>query len=252
MKVTLAPGKKAYFASDFHLGVPTIEESQNRERRIVRWLDQCSKDAGVFFLVGDLFDFWFEYSRTIPRGFSRFMGKLGEISDAGIQLIIFTGNHDMWMYGYFEEEFNATVIYDPIQLTLDNKKVYIGHGDGLGPGDKGYKFLKKIFRNRFFQWCFHWLHPNVGIGLADYWSRRSRAQANNTEQKFLGEDEWLWNYSRDIESNEHHDIYIFGHRHLPLDLEIGENSRYINLGEWLKSNTYVEYDGDFTLKTFEG
>ncbi len=251
MKLALEPGKKIYFASDFHLGVPTLEKSLERERKIVRWLDECSRDAGAIFLVGDLFDFWFEYKKTIPRGFSRFMGKLAQLSDSGIPLIVFTGNHDMWMYGYFEEELNAKVIYDPIQLFINDTKIFIGHGDGLGPGDKGYKFLKKVFRNRFFQWCFSWLHPNVGIGLADYWSRRSRAQANDTDQKFLGEDEWLWNYSKEMEAQEHHDAYIFGHRHLPLDLEVTENSRYYNLGEWLGSYTYLEYDGEFHLKTFE-
>ncbi|GAB5523597.1 MAG: UDP-2,3-diacylglucosamine diphosphatase [Roseivirga sp.] len=252
MKLQLKPGKKVYFASDFHLGVPNAEVSLKREKKIVRWLDDCSKDASAIFLVGDLFDFWFEYKTTIPKGYSRFFGKLAEISDAGIDLIIFTGNHDMWMYGYFEKEFNAKVIYDPIQLFINDTKIYIGHGDGLGPGDKGYKFLKKIFRNPFFQWCFHWLHPNIGVGVADYWSRRSRAQANDTEQVFLGDDEWLWNYSRETEAQEHHDAYIFGHRHLPLDLEVGQNSRYLNLGEWFSAYTYVAFDGtDFSLKTFE-
>lgn len=251
MKLALEPGKKIYFASDFHLGVPTAAKSLEREKKIVRWLDQCSQDAGAIVLVGDLFDFWFEYKKTIPRGFSRFMGKLAQISDSGIPLIVFTGNHDMWMYGYFEEELNAKVIYDPIQLFINDTKIYIGHGDGLGPGDKGYKMLKKIFRNRFFQWSFSWLHPNVGIGVANYWSRRSRAQANDTDQHFLGEDEWLWNYSKALEAQEHHDAYIFGHRHLPLDLEVGKNSRYYNLGEWLGSYTYLEYDGEFSLKTFE-
>ncbi len=253
MKLQLKPGKKVYFASDFHLGVPTPEASLKREKKIVRWLDQCSQDASAIFLVGDLFDFWFEYKTAVPKGYSRFLGKLAELTDAGIELVVFTGNHDMWMYGYFEREFNARVIHDPIQLFINDTKIYIGHGDGLGPGDKGYKFLKKVFRNPFFQWCFHWLHPDVGIGVAGYWSRRSRAsQADETEKVFMGDDEWLWNYSREIEEKEHHDAYIFGHRHLPLDLEVGESSRYFNLGEWLSSYTYVIYDGtDFSLNTFE-
>ncbi len=253
MKLQLKPGKKVYFASDFHLGVPTPEASLKREKKIVRWLDQCSRDASAIFLVGDLFDFWFEYKTAVPKGYSRFLGKLAELTDAGIELVVFTGNHDMWMYGYFEREFNARVIHDPIQLFINDTKIYIGHGDGLGPGDKGYKFLKKVFRNPFFQWCFHWLHPDVGIGVAGYWSRRSRAsQADDTEKVFMGDDEWLWNYSREIEEKEHHDAYIFGHRHLPLDLEVGESSRYFNLGEWLSSYTYVIYDGtDFSLNTFE-
>ena len=199
MKLHLEPGKKVYFASDFHLGVPTYEKSLAREKKIVRWLDECSKDAGAIFLVGDLFDFWFEYNTTIPKGYSRFFGKLAELSDAGIQLVIFTGNHDLWMFGYFEKEFNAKVVYDPIQLFINDTKVYVGHGDGLGPGDKGYKILKKFFRNPFFQWCFHRLHPNFGIGLANFWSRRSRAQAGDTEQTFLGEDERLWVYTKEKE-----------------------------------------------------
>lgn len=252
MKLHLESGKKVYFASDFHLGVPTLEKSLLREKKIIRWLDECRKDAGAIFLVGDLFDFWFEYRTTIPKGYSRFFGKLAELSDAGIQLVIFTGNHDMWMYGYFEKEFNAKVVYDPIQLFINDTKVYIGHGDGLGPGDKGYKVLKKIFRNPFFQWCFHRLHPNFGIGLANFWSRRSRAQAGEAEQTFLGEGEWLWMYSQEVELKEHHDAYIFGHRHLPLDLKVNETSRYLNLGEWFSSYTYVVFDGhNFSMNTFE-
>ena len=251
MNLVLEPGKKAYFASDFHLGVPTAAKSLEREKKIVRWLEACRSDAGAIFLVGDLFDFWFEYKKVIPRGFSRFMGKLAEISDAGIPLIVFTGNHDLWMYGYFEEELKATVCHDPIRLYLNDTKILIGHGDGIDPGDRRYKFLKKIFRNRFLQWCFSRLHPNVGIGVANYCSQKSRTQTNNSGQKFLGNDEWLWNYAKDVEVREHHDAYIFGHRHLTLDLEVGTQSRYYNLGEWLNSYTYLEYDGQFRLKTFE-
>lgn len=253
MKLSLGSSQKAYFASDFHLGIPNAEKSRERELKIIRWLDECKKDAHSIFLVGDLFDFWFEYKTTIPKGFSRFQGKLAEIADAGIELHIFTGNHDLWMFGYFEAEFNAKVYTEPIELQINDTSVYLGHGDGLGPGDGGYKFLKKVFTNNFFQWCFHWLHPNVGIGLANFWSGKSRAQANNTEQRFLGEDEWLWAYSKELEKKSHHDYYIFGHRHLPLNLEVAKNSRYINLGEWLHSYTYAVFESDkIELKTFEG
>ncbi len=253
MAIELNPeqNQKIYFASDFHLGVDAKLTSKQREKRIIHWLDECKKDASAIFLVGDLFDFWFEYKRTIPKGFSRFQGKLAEIVDEGIDLFIFTGNHDLWMFGYFEEEIGAKVIYEPIELKINKTSILIGHGDGVGPGDEGYKFLKRIFTNRFFQWCFHRLHPNFGIGIANFWSQKSRAQANNTEQTFQGESEWLWSFSKETEKTHHYDYYIFGHRHLPLELEAGPNSTYINLGEWLTNETYAVYESDqIKLKTF--
>lgn len=244
MDINLSHNKKIYFASDFHLGAPDFKSSLAREKRIVQWLDYCKKDAQAIFLVGDLFDFWFEYKHTIPKGFSRFMGKLAELSDQGIELHVFVGNHDLWMFGYFEKEFNAKVYYEPLELNINGTILLVGHGDGLGPGDKGYKRLKKIFTNPFFQWCFNWLHPNIGISLANFWSSKSRAQANNVEQKFLGDDEWLWQYAKHLESQKHRDYYVFGHRHLPLTLETGENSQYINLGEWISQFTYAVFSID--------
>jgi len=253
MNIQLPSNKKIYFASDFHLGAPDVESSLEREKRIVRFLDECSHDAHTIFLVGDLFDFWFEYKHTIPKGYSRFISKLASLADTGIQIVIFTGNHDMWMFDYFSKEVGAILYHDPIQMTLNHSKVYIGHGDGLGPGDGSYKFLKKVFRNRFLQTCFNWLHPNIGISVANYWSKQSRAQANGREETFLGEKEWLWTFAKEIEKKEHHDCYIFGHRHLPIDVKVGETSRYLNLGEWINFNTYVVFDGNnFELKTFEG
>ena len=253
MKLHLPTDKKVYFASDFHLGVPNPESSLKREKKIVRWLENCRKDAQTIFLVGDLFDFWFEYNTVVPKGYTRFLGKLAELSDEGIELIIFKGNHDMWMFSYLEEELGAKVISDPISLTINDTSIYIGHGDGLGTGDHGYKFIKKVFRNPFLQWCFHRVHPNFGIGVANFWSRKSRGQEEHPKQTFMGEGEWLWGYSKEIEAQTHHDAYIFGHRHLPLDLEVGEESKYFNLGEWMNYCTYLEFDGKgFELKTFEG
>lgn len=252
MQINLLPGKKAYFASDFHLGVPSYKKSLVREKKIIRWLDLAQKDAQVIFLVGDLFDFWFEYKTVAPKGYTRFLGKLAEISDKGIELVIFTGNHDLWMFGYLEKELEAKIIYEPIDIQIDQLSILLGHGDGLGPHDKGYKRLKKIFTNPFFQWCFHRLHPNFGIGLANFWSRKSRAQGHEKEQTFLGEDEWLWNYAKYKEVQQHRDLYIFGHRHLPLDLPVTSSSRYINLGEWISHFTYGELsDNIFELKKFE-
>jgi len=252
MNISLNHKEKVYFASDFHLGVPDYATSLMREKRIIRWLDNCKKDAKAIFLVGDLFDFWFEYKHTVPKGYARFMGKLAELSDSGIELHVFVGNHDLWMFGYFERELNAKVYYDPIEVNINGKLIYVGHGDGLGPGDKGYKQLKKIFTNSFFQWCFNWLHPNIGIGLANFWSSKSRAQANNVEQQFLGDEEWLWQYAKVMEATKHHDYYVFGHRHLPLNLEVGNASRYINLGEWLTQYTYAVFEeGELKLKNHE-
>jgi UDP-2,3-diacylglucosamine hydrolase len=245
--LTLKTGKKIFFASDFHLGAPTREASLLREKKIVRWLNQIEAEAGAIFLVGDIFDFWFEYRHAIPRGYTRLLGKLAELSDAGIPIIFFTGNHDMWMFDYFVKELNVSIFRHPQVFSINDKKLYVAHGDGLGPGDSFYKFLKLIFRNQICQWLFARLHPNFGIGLASFLSRRSRARnlKKQADEKFLGEDrEWLIIYAKELETRAHHDFYIFGHRHLPLDFTINAQSRYINLGEWLTNFTYAEFDGE--------
>ncbi|RDV15098.1 UDP-2,3-diacylglucosamine diphosphatase [Pontibacter diazotrophicus] len=249
----LTPGKKVYFASDFHLGVPDAETSKAREKKIVRWLEMAQQDAAAILLVGDIFDFWFEYKHAIPKGFARMQGKLAELTDAGIPVLLFTGNHDMWMFDYFPEELGIPVLRKPISTTFGGKTFYIGHGDGLGPGDHTYKLLKRVFDNKACQWLFARVHPNLGIGVASMWSRRSRISNLEKDEPFLGDKEWLVQHCREVEKEQHHDYYIFGHRHLPLDLPIGENSRYMNLGEWVNFCTYAVYDGEtLQLKTFEG
>lgn len=250
----LNTNKKIYFASDFHLGVPNHEKSLEREKKIVRWLDSIKEDAGAVFLVGDIFDFWFEYKRAIPKGFIRFQGKLAELIDRGIHVIFFTGNHDMWMFDYFPKELGIPVYRDPQQWTINGKKLMIGHGDGLGPGDLHYKILKKIFRNKLCQRLFAFIHPSVGIGLASFWSWESRKKSSKKDKmKFYGESEWLVQYCKEIESKQHHDFYIFGHRHLPLDISLSENSRYLNLGEWLHECSFASFDGQkLYLEKFTG
>ncbi len=245
-------GDKIYFASDFHLGVPSYEKSRDREQNVVDWLNMCQKDASAIYLVGDLFDFWFEYKTVIPKGFIRLQGKIAEIVDQGIPVYFFTGNHDMWMFDYFEKELGVTIYRDTQYVTLQGKNVCIGHGDGLGPGDKGYKFIKGIFANPFFQWCFARLHPNFGIGVANYSSRKSRAKTGGDDEVFLGEDnEWLVQYAKEVLNNKSVDYFIFGHRHLPLDITLNEQSRYINLGEWINYQTYaVLEEGNLKLLTY--
>ena len=251
--MVLETGKKVYFLSDFHLGAPNDTESRKREDRLVRFLQDARKDAGIIFIVGDIFDFWFEYKTVVPKGFVRILGTLAQMADEGIQLHIFTGNHDLWMHDYLSKELNAKLYFEPQAFTIQNKQFLIGHGDGLGPGDEGYKRLKKIFTNPICQWLFRWLHPDAGIQLANYFSRKSRAKTGNADEIFLGEDkEWLILYTKEKAKTMAVDFFIFGHRHYAIDLKINEKSRYINLGDWIRLNTYAVFDGsDLQLLTWE-
>jgi len=242
MEITLSPNQKIYFASDFHLGAPDHASSLQREKRIIAWLDQVKTDAHSIYLLGDIFDFWFEYQFAIPKGFIRFQGKLAELTDAGILIYFFTGNHDMWMFDYFKKELGITIYREPQELSVNNKKILIGHGDGLGPGDTAYKIQKKFFNSKVCQWLFARIHPNLGMGIAQLWSKQSRIANSKQEEKFNGEEnEFILTYCKEVEKTNHHDFYIFGHRHLPLDLKVSETSRYINLGEWVHFNTYAEF-----------
>ena len=242
--------QKIYFASDFHLGIPSYEKSLAREKKVVKWLDEVKQDATELFLVGDVFDFWFEYKRVIPKGFVRLQGKIAEITDSGIPVHYFIGNHDMWVFNYFEQELGVIMHREPITRTINGKELFIGHGDGLGSGDNGYKFIKKVFRNPVCQWLFERLHPNFGIGLALAWSKKSRGIT--AEPGFLGEEkEFLVQFCKDYLNKEHIDYFVFGHRHLPLDFELSATSRYINLGEWINHFTYGIFDGNkLELKSF--
>lgn len=247
-------GKKIYFASDFHLGVPSLEQSLIREKKIVRWLDSIKNTAEEIYLVGDIFDFWWEYKYTIPKGQTRLLGKIAELTDSGIVINFFTGNHDLWMNDYFPTELGVTVYKNPIQKTYNGKMFFIGHGDGLGPGDAWYKFLKKCFTNKFLIWCFNRLHPNLGFYIARRSSKRSRVITGDSDKEFLGnENEWLLTFCKDELKKQQIDFFIFGHRHLPLHLKASETSDYINLGEWINYCTYAEFDGNSVqIKTFEG
>jgi len=243
---------KIYFASDCHLGVPDYDSSLVREKFFVKWLDTIKTDAKEIYLLGDVFDYWFEYRQVVPKGFVRLLGKLAELSDAGIKIHYFTGNHDMWMFGYFTKELNIPIYRKPIVLELNGRKFFIGHGDGIGPDDYGYKFIKIVFSNKVCQWLFARLHPNFGIWLAKYFSRKSRIANGETDEVFLGEEkERLIQFINNNEKEIHFDYYIFGHRHLPIDLSIG-NSRYLNLGDWVKHNSFACWDGEkLELKSFQ-
>ena len=246
-------GKKIYFASDNHLGAPTPEQSMPREKKFVRWLDEVKQDAAAIFLLGDLFDFYFEYKTVVPKGFVRVLGKLAEIRDSGIPIYFFVGNHDLWMKSYFEDELNIPTYRDNREFEFNGKHFLLGHGDGKGPGDKGYKRMKKVFTNPFFNWLFRWLHPDIGMRIAQYLSVKNKLISGDEDKKFLGEDgEWLVQYCKRKLESKHYDYLIFGHRHLPMEIQVGDHSKYINLGDWINHYTYGEFDGvSFSLKTFE-
>lgn len=274
--INLQKDKKIYFASDFHLGYPDHQTSLARERKVVAWLDSIKNDSQIIFLVGDIFDFWFEYKNVVPKGFVRLFGKLAELSDLGIEIIVFAGNHDIWMFDYFTKELGIkvyrrfqeySVSSNPLAVdsqsqnespTTNNQSprnasrittFYVVHGDGLGPGDFGYKYLKKVFESKLSQWAFGWIHPHAGMTLATWWSgSRKDEERIKRELQFRGNNEWLWSFAKEQEALKHHDFYIFGHRHLLLDLPVSENSRYINLGQWAyddeNSYHFAVFDGE--------
>ncbi len=236
--------KKIYFASDFHLGAPNVAESRIREERIVRWLDTVQMDGEELFLMGDIFDFWFEYREVIPKGFTRLFGKLAQMSDAGMKIYFFKGNHDMWVKDYFETELGIQIISDELEITRAGKTFYLHHGDGLGPGDAKYKFLRGIFRNPVCQWLFSILPPVIGLSIARAWSGNSRL-ANQQKEEFKGnEEEWLYVFAMEKLKEKPIDYFIFGHRHLPLDISLSNSSRYVNLGEWINYFSYAVFDGE--------
>ena len=244
--------KKIYFASDQHFGAPTAEKSKIREQKFVNWLDSIKNDAEVLFLLGDLFDFWFEYKKAVPKGFVRVLGKLAALKDSGIQIHFFVGNHDLWMDDYFEKELNIPIYRKPKEFKFNDKIFLIGHGDGLGPGDKGYKRMKKVFTNPISKWFFRWLHPDIGIALAQYLSVKNKLISGDEDVKYLGdENEWLVLYCKKKLTEKHFDYFMFGHRHLPLEISISENSKYINTGDWVSYFTYAVYDGEqMMLKSY--
>lgn len=245
---------KIYFASDFHLGAPNQHDSMLRERRIVRWLEYIEQDAAALYLLGDVFDFWFEYRSVVPKGYVRLLGKLAELADGGLPITYFVGNHDLWMQTYFEQELGIATHRAPLRCTLHGKHFLLGHGDGLGPHDTNYKRLKKIFTNPICRSLFSWVHPDIGTALAMSWSRRSRHTNDIQPDEFkTKEQEWLYAYAVRKHAQQPFDFAIFGHRHLPIDCHLPNNTtRYINLGAWFASNSYAVFDGNnVQLQFFE-
>jgi UDP-2,3-diacylglucosamine hydrolase len=240
----MAPGKHVYFVSDVHLGVPDHASSLARERRLVAWLDHVAPNAEAIHVVGDLFDFWFEWRRAVPRGFVRVLGKLAELKDAGIDVQAYAGNHDLWYFGYFEEELGIPVHHAPMRWTWGGRDFVVGHGDGIGPGDHGYKAIKAVFRNRLCQWAFARLHPNLAVSMALFWSRKSRQADEGVDESFQGEAERQVIWARERQALEPADFYVFGHRHCPARYPLDERALFVNLGDWITHFSFAEFDGE--------
>lgn len=239
----LPDGKSVFFASDLHLGAPNAVASAEREKAFVAWMDSVKPRAAALYMVGDVFDFWFEYRHAIPKGFARIQGRLADWADSGIPVFLFTGNHDLWMRDYFTQEFGIQVIYEPVRHVWGGKHLVIGHGDGLGPGDTGYKLLKRLFTFKPFQTLYRWVHPDLGIGLASWLSRGSRARTGHEDYAMTDvtpEPIYLW--ALDAHRAHPADYWIFGHRHFPVVAEFPDGrGTYVNLGDWIKWRSWGEY-----------
>lgn len=253
MESNLSARDTVYFVSDFHLGVAAQDDSITRERKIARWLDEIKDSAEAIYFLGDVFDYWFEYGSVIPKGYSFFFSKIRELRDAGIPMYYFTGNHDMWMFRYMEDEYGIPIYREAISREIQGKKVFLAHGDGLGPGDHGYKLIKKIFNNPICQWLYARIHPNGGLWLMKKFSHKSRLMTKEEELDFHIENEWIAQFAMDHIKKNDIDYYIMGHRHLPIKyplptIEGKGNSTYYNLGDWLHHYSYGKMrNGQFEL-----
>jgi UDP-2,3-diacylglucosamine hydrolase len=236
---------KIYFISDSHLGLYPTEKSAERERILVAWLDSIKHEVSELYLLGDIFDFWHEYKHVVPRGFTRFLGKLAELSDMGVKLHYFTGNHDLWVYDYLPAEIGLNLYRKHVVRELNGKKFYIGHGDGVGPGDKGYKLMKWSFSNKVLQWLFARIHPNASLAFGKLWSKSSRYAKGIVAEPFKGDDKEIQVvFARLTLEKQHYDFFIFGHRHIPYDIHVLNDSRVINVGDWITTFTYAVWDGN--------
>lgn len=250
--IVLERNKRIYFSSDHHFGAPSLQESKQRERFFIQWLDEIKADAQVLFLMGDLFDFWHEWDYVVPKGYVRLLGKIAELKDEGVEIFFFVGNHDLWMRGYFEKELGIPVFFEKQYFKIQGKIFLLAHGDGLGPGDKGYKRMKKLFVNPVAQWLFKWLHPDIAMRVASYLSQKNKLISGEEDKAFLGEDrEFLILYAKEKLKTETIDYFVFGHRHLPMVLDLGNaTSKYVNLGDWISYFTYGVFQENFELKTY--
>lgn len=243
---------RIYFVSDMHFGADAFGPSIERERKFVAWLDTIADDARTIYMLGDVFDFWYEYKGVVPRGFTRFLGKIAALSDAGVDIHFFTGNHDIWIFDYLPEELGITVHREPLTTVISGKNFFLAHGDGLGDDSLAFRFIRGFFHNRICQKLFSLIHPSFGVWLAHRWARHSRLKEFSRPVPYLGEErEHLVRFAkRYISEHTETDYLIFGHRHILLDLQLSRRSRMMIIGDWLQYFSYAVFDGrDLTLET---
>jgi len=241
----MGEGKKIYFASDAHFGLDLKESPIESERRFVRWLDSIKHETAALYLLGDMFDYWFEYKSVVPKGYTRFLGKLAEFTDAGIPVYIFTGNHDIWMFDYLPKETGVTVITEPIEVELYGKRFYLAHGDGLGDPSRVFLLMRWFFRNKFCQFLYKILHPRLTVPFGYAWSKHNRKKKIDRETaKYMGEDkEYLVQFAKEYLKNHNVDYFIFGHRHVMLDLMLPDRKQVVMLGDWIDNFSFAVFDG---------
>ena len=237
--------EKVYFVADLHLGADVLEHPKTTEKRFVRWLDTIRDEARSIYLLGDIFDFWFEYKKTVPRGFTRFLGKMAELQDAGTEIHFFTGNHDIWMFDYFQQELGVAVHTQPLRTTINGKIFYLAHGDGLGNSSRQFRFIRFLFHNRICQFLFARFPSRWGIGFAHWWSQRSKKKDLARPDEYKGEEnEYLVLYAKkQIQEDPYIDYFIFGHRHILLDWMLNRKTRIMIVGDWMQHFSYAVFDG---------
>ena len=243
---------KIYFISDVHLGAPALKNNKARELLFAKWLDDISDDVEELYLMGDIFDFWYEYKKVVPRGFTRILGRIANLTDRGIPVHYFPGNHDLWVFDYLPEETGVEVHHREIIKTIKGKKFFLAHGDGLDPYDKGYNQLKKVFTNKTARWIFSRIHPNFALYIAHRWSKSSRLSKMISKNDFLVKNEGLYKFAGNFLQNEIVDYFIMGHRHIMVDVEMTNKTRFILLGDWINYFSYGMFDGEnFELKKYK-
>ncbi|WP_106832292.1 UDP-2,3-diacylglucosamine diphosphatase [Parabacteroides pacaensis] len=248
--------KKIYFASDAHLGARFHKDPLATEKKLVRWLDFIKQNASAIYFLGDMFDYWFEYKYVVPKGFIRFLGKVAELADSGIEIHFFIGNHDIWMFDYLPKETGAIIHREPLTIDLLGKRFFLGHGDEVDDRSLSFRFIRALFRNKFCQWLYAGIHPRWTMGFAYAWSLHSRRSGlqQKEKDKYEGEDaEYLVSFAKDyLKTHPDINFFIFGHRHIMLDLMLTRSSRLLIAGDWMKLFSYIEWDGEtLILEQFE-
>jgi UDP-2,3-diacylglucosamine hydrolase len=239
--------KKVYFLSDAHLGSRAIPHGRTQERRLVNFLDSIKNKASAVYLLGDMFDFWYEFKMVVPKGYTRFLGKISELTDLGVEVHFFIGNHDIWVGDYLSKECGMIIHREPYTCEIYGKIFFMAHGDGLGDTDRKFKFLRAMFHSKFLQFMFSTIHPRWSVDLGLTWAKHSRLKRENgKEPPYMGEDkEYLVRYSKEyLKTHPNINYFIYGHRHIELNLMISHAAQILILGDWITQFTYAEFDGD--------